>query len=314
MDDVNPRVAADPTDLEALATKIHDMLRANPASSPAHRALHARGHLVGGTFTPSGAVGDLTAASVLTGGPVDVVARFSDASGDPHQHDARPDGRGLAVKLRHPDGTYDLVGVTSPAFVVRDGASFVEALEARRPDPATGAPDPARMMAFLEAHPEAGTAVGFAMSAPVPASFATLRFNGLHTFLFVGPDGARHPFRYHWEPAAGEAGLAPEEAADREPGFLGAELAARLADGPVAFDLVVHLGEAGDPLDDPTAVWPERPTRVAGRLELAALVEEEQPVIFDPTNVPAGVELTDDEILQLRRSVYGLSYATRTAP
>lgn len=193
MDDVNPRVAADPTDLEALATKIHDMLRANPASSPAHRALHARGHLVGGTFTPSGAVGDLTAASVLTGGPVDVVARFSDASGDPNQHDARPDGRGLAVKLRHPDGTYDLVGVTSPAFVVRDGASFVEALEARRPDPATGAPDPARMMAFLEAHPEAGTAVGFAMSAPVPASFATLRFNGLHTFLFVGPDGARHP-------------------------------------------------------------------------------------------------------------------------
>ncbi|MEP6625341.1 MAG: hypothetical protein ABJC79_12920, partial [Acidimicrobiia bacterium] len=38
-----------------------------------------------------------------------------------------------------------------------------------------------------------------------------------------------------------------------------------------------------------------------------------EPVIFDPTNVVAGIEIPEgDEILALRRLVYGLSYARRT--
>jgi catalase len=52
---------------------------------------------------------------------------------------------------------------------------------------------------------------------------------------------------------------------------------------------------------------------VAGRLELTAIDPDAEPIIFDPTNVPAGVELPpDDEILALRRLVYGHSYAQRT--
>ncbi len=62
-----------------------------------------------------------------------------------------------------------------------------------------------------------------------------------------------------------------------------------------------------------TAIWPERPTLVAGRLELSAIDPDAEPIIFDPTNVPPGVELpSGDEILALRRLVYGHSYAQRT--
>jgi catalase len=95
------------------------------------------------------------------------------------------------------------VAVSSPAFLVRDGASFLELLSARAPDPATGASDPGRMLAFVEAHPESLTAVQAAMEARVPASYATLVYNGLHAFFLVDPDGGRQPFRYSWVPVGG---------------------------------------------------------------------------------------------------------------
>lgn len=53
---------------------------------------------------------------------------------------------------------------------------------------------------------------------------------------------------------------------------------------------------------------------MAGRLELDEVVDENRPMIFDPTNVTDGLALPEhDEILELRRSAYGLSYAVRSA-
>ena len=297
------------TDIDSTARTIHEALRSAPTSSPRHRALHAKGTLVRGTFTASGALGGLTTADHLVDGTTTAAVRFSHPGGDPGVSDALPSARGMAVKLRTPVGPHDLVGVSSPAFLVRDGASFLELLAARAPDPATGAPDPAGMLAFVEAHPESLPAVGAAMTAGVPESYATLAYNGLHTFFLVDGAGERRPFRWTLAPVAGERFV--EAAPD---GFdLGDELVARLADG-AEFDLVVHLGGPDDPTDDPTAVWPERPTRVAGRLSLEEVVAESEPVIFDPTNVTPGIALPDgDEILALRRVTYGLSYAVRTS-
>jgi len=299
------------TDLDATATRIHEALRSAPTSSPAHRALHARGIVTGGRFTPTGELAGRTTARHLVEGSTPALVRFSHPGGDPRVPDAVPSGRGLAVKLRTPAGGHDLVAFSAPAFLVRDGASFLELLAARAPDPATGVPDPARMLAFVEAHPESLPAVQAALGAGVPASYATLTYNGLHTFFLVGADGSRHPFRYSWVPVGGERFLAePPETVD-----LAAELAVRLEGEPedTAFDLFVHLGTPDDPTGDPTLIWPERPVVVAGRLQLEAVVPEADPVIFDPTNVLDGVALDpDDEILRLRRSVYGLSYATRT--
>jgi catalase len=129
----------------------------------------------------------------------------------------------------------------------------------------------------------------------------------------VDAAGDRRPFRWSWVPVGGEAflGAPVDEALD-----LAAELADRLADRPAdaAFDLVVHLGVPGDPTGDPTAIWPERPTLVAGRLDLTSMAGDVEPVIFDPTNVTDGVARDDDdEVLQLRQAAYGLSYAARTS-
>jgi catalase len=300
------------TDLETLAGQIHDLLRMAPGSSPTHRALHAKGLVATGSFTASGALAGPTTAEHLVGGTVPATVRFSHPGGDPTVSDVVPSGRGMAVKLRTAAGGHDIVAVTSPAFVARDGASFVELLMARAPDPATGAPDPTRMGAFLEAHPESLPAIEAVLTARVAASYTTLAYNALHTFFLVDAAGTRTPVRFTWTPVAGVAYV--DDPAGRAEDFLTAELGERLASAPAAFDLVVHLGTDADPTDDPTAIWPERPTVVAGHLELTALDPAAEPIIFDPTNVPTGVAIPPgDEILALRRLVYGHSYARRTA-
>ena len=301
------------TDIEATAKNIHAVLRASSTNSPVHRALHAKGVLAVGNFTPSGALADLTTAPHLVAVVTPATIRFSHPGGDPFAPDAVPSGRGMAVKLSAPDGTHDLVGVSSPAFLVRNGASFLDLLAARTPDPTTGAADPERMLAFVGAHPESLPAIQAALSARVPSSYASLTYNGLHTFFLVDAMGRRQPFRWSWVPVSGEAFLDAPVDDGRD---LAAELADRMANHPLdaGFELVVHLGEAGDPSGDPTVIWPERPTLVAGLLELTAMAGAVEPIIFDPTNVTAGVALDDDdEILKLRSVTYGLSYAARTS-
>jgi len=300
------------TDIEAAASRIHEVLRSAPSSSPTHRALHAKGTIAEGRFTATGALAGRTAAGHLVEGTVPALVRFSHPGGDPDVSDAVPSARGMAVSLATPWGRHDLVAVSSPAFLVRDGASFLELLAARSPDPATGAPDPARILAFYEAHPESRPALEAALAARVPASYATLAYNGLHAFFLVDAAGERRPFRYSWVPVGGEVFLdTPPDGFD-----LADELSRRLAGPPedAAFDLLFHLGTADDPTGDPTALWPDRPAVVAGRLQVDGLRPDAEPVIFDPTNVVEGVAADpDDEILQLRRVAYGLSYSVRTS-
>lgn len=301
-----------------LGTRLIDAVHAVAGAHQGHRALHARGVGVTGRFTGSGDVAELTTAAHLQPGVVSAVdARFSNGSGDPHQPDGIRDGRGFAVKFRLADGTStDLVGLTLPVFFVRTPDDFLAFLAARTPDPATGQPDLDRVLAFLDAHPEAQTAVGLSLSAPIPASYATNRYFGVHAFWFVAPDGTRRPIRYHWEPEAAPEVLTDEQAAAAAPDHLHAELRRRLGTAPAAFTLQVTLGADTDDVLDPTTAWPEdRPRRTAGRLELTEVPDDQAGIdrlIFDPTRLTPGIEASDDAILHARSAAYGVSYAQRT--
>jgi len=297
------------TEIDPIAETIHSLLRLAPGSSPSHRALHAKGIVASGHFTASGELSGLTTAEHLRDGTVEALVRFSHPGGDPRVSDAIPSGRGLAVKLTTPAGSHQLVAVSSPSFLVRDGQAFVELILARAPDPETGEVDPAKIVAFLEQHPEAVPAIEYAMTAPVPMSYGELTYNGLHTFFFVDDDGARTPFRYRFAPTIEVAEVEDEELS---PDHLATDLGTRLADGPLDFTLLVVLGEDGDELDDPTAIWSPRPAINAGTLTLTAVVPDAEPVIFDPNNVVPGIEVSADPILAIRKAVYGLSYAERT--
>jgi catalase len=154
------------------------------------------------------------------------------------------------------------------------------------------------------------------MQKPIPASYAQVAYHAEHAFVFVAADGRRRPGRYHWVPDAGEAFLTPEEGGKGSADFLRDELAERLRRGPAAFQLWLQIAAAGDPTDDPTALWPDERERVElGRLQITSLsatsAEDERRLIFDPTNRPDGIELSDDPVLNARSAVYSISYAER---
>src|SRR2546425_1208768 len=83
---------------------------------------------------------------------------------------------------------------------VRTPEEFLEFIRARRPDPATGEPDPARIGAFVAAHPQSLTALGAVMSALPTDSYLSCEYNALHTYLFEDATEKVRPGRYHLEP------------------------------------------------------------------------------------------------------------------
>jgi catalase len=278
------------------------------------RALHAKGAWCEGTFTATPAAGELSTAFHLQDAPVAALIRFSNGPGDPGAADYEREARGFAVKLRSGEGEEtDILATTTPAFVTRTPQEFLELLELRRPDPDTGQPDFEKLGEFLAAHPEAQTAIQGTVGVEPLASFATTVYFSPHTFYLVDGQGERTPIRYRWIPELGEERLGDDEAKSRGPDYLYDELAERLAgDGTFAFELRLQRAADDDPLDDPTALWPDdREFVSAGRLEVTELVDDpeqgEHIDVFDPLRLTDGIEPSDDEILHARRKAYSVS-------
>jgi catalase len=287
-------------------------------SHSGQRAVHAKGTLCAATFVATPAAGRLSGAAHLDGAPVRAHVRFSNGGGDPGMHDGSPDGRGMAVKLYLPDGsTTDLVAISLPVFFVRTPADLLEFTRARRPDPDTGQPDLAKVGAFLESHPEAVPAIQAAVSMKPIASYLQCAYNALHAYALVDARGASTWVRYRWEPEAGEASLEPDQAKSRDSDYLRADLADRLAQGPAGFRLWALVAADGDPIDDPTVAWPADRERVElGRLEITGLADDREHegdvLVFDPTRVTDGIELSNDEILLARAGAYAESVYRRS--
>ena len=292
--------------MSSLAEEIVDAINEISGVHPGHRAAHAKGTLMTGTFTGAGT--DLTTAPHLQGEPVRVTARFSNGGGDPGIPDYAREGRGMAVKFYLPDGAKtDIVALTLPCFFVRTPEDFLEFTRARK--------DPERLMPdWLGAHPEALTAIQAAMGADPPASYATCTYNSIHSFRWIGADGRSRFVRYRWEPEAGVETLSPADAKARGRDYLQEDLLAR---GESAFRLKAIVATEEDAVDDPTVAWPEEREQVeVGRLVVdGPELERERDgdiLVFDPTRVIDGIELSDDAILRFRGPAYSVSVERRT--
>jgi catalase len=299
--------------MDELAEQVVDAINDISGRHEGHRAAHAKGTLMSGTFTPSGS--GLTTAAHMQSEPVRVTARFSNGGGDPRIPDYAKEGRGLAVKFYLPDGSRtDVVALSLPCFFARTPEDFLEFTRARRPDPSTGQPDLAKVGAWLERHPEAGPAIQAAVSADPPESYATVAYNSIHSFRWTAADGTERWVRYRFDPEEGERSLPGEEAKARGRDYLQDDVLARAS---TAFRMLVVVAEEGDPVGDPTAVWPVERDRVdVGRLELTGPeTEREQDgdiLVFDPTRVTQGIEPSDDPILRFRPRAYSASVTRRS--
>ena len=296
-----------------LFEQLVDAANAIYGSHPHRRALHAKGTWCEGSFVASPDAGRLCRATHFQGDPVPALIRFSNGSGDPESHDAGREARGMAVKLRPENGDEtDILGTTNPAFVTRSPEEFLELLRLRRPDPETGQPDMEKLGAFLAAHPESQPAIQATIGTEPPASLVQLTYRSPHSFRLIDATGGRTWVRYRWRPEAGEAQIPDDEARERGRDYLREELAERLRGGPAGFELLLQIPAEGDPIDDPTAVWPEdRELVVAGRLEVTKIVDDPESdghiEVFDPIRIVDGIELSDDPILHARPRAYSVS-------
>jgi catalase len=279
-----------------------------------HRALHAKGTLLRGTFTATAEAARLTRAGHMQGQAVPATIRVSNGGGDPGVPDYVPDVRGLAVKLYLPDGTRtDIVAQTAPRFPVRTPGAFIELLRAQKQEPAIVW----KLPAFLARHPEALTGIVPNLPSLRPAaSYATLTYYAVHAFKFVDADGGSRYVRYMFIPEAGDHRIGMREARRRGRDYLQEEIRERIARGPVRFTLALQIAEPGDDVDDPSSRWPAERRRVAaGTVEITGLETERETggdvLVFDPTRVVDGIELSNDPVLQFRSRAYSESVARR---
>lgn len=284
-------------------------LNAAYGSPTGARTLHAKGGFYSGTFTPSAEVAGLCRAGHLQGAPVPVTVRWSNASGRPTSSDQAPDVRGMAVKFRLPDGSStDLLGQTAPRFPVRDPRQFVEFTEASR--------SPVRFALWLARHPQSLPAIvanARARAIVPPFSFAEVRYFPIHAYGWRDGEDTLRWVRHELVPEAGERPAGSFEGRGR----LHDEMHARLADGPVRFDLRVVIAASGDDPHDPMSVWRGERELSAGTVEVTRPDGDPEAdgsvVVFDPARVVDGIELSQDPILRFRPGAYSASVARRSA-
>src|ERR1017187_1239301 len=291
-----------------LAQQIFDLMVRAPGNKPGYRPAHAKGLVCQGKFAPSREAASLSKAAHFQGA-VPVTVRFSDGGADPSIPDNSPDAspRGMAIRFQLPGGGLtDIVALSHNGFIVGTGEEFLALQQAIAP-PDPSKPHPWPIEAFLGAHPRA---LKFVQEIRViPASFATEGFFSNDAFVFVNKDGVRQAVRYQIIPVAGRHDLSEAELKTRAADFLIQDLKTRLATGPVKFRLVAQLPNAGDPTNDPSLVWPDdRKTIDAGTISITSIVADsagaERGLVYDPTHLTEGIELSDDPLPALRARVY----------
>ena len=282
---------------------------------PGFRRNHAKGVCVGGYFESNGQGARLSKASVFEPGRVAVTGRFSLAGGQPFAADgpAAVRGFGLRFEPRH-GGQWRTAMVDIPVFAVGTPEGFYDQLLASKIDPATGKPDPAKMTAFLAAHPETVRAITIIKAKPFSSGFANATFNGLNVFRFTNAAGDTTPVRWSMVPVDAFAPEGPADAQDKN--YLFDALIARLRRGPVQWHMIITIGQPGDPTDDATLPWPDTREHLdVGTLTLDSVAAEApgncRDINFDPLVLPDGIAPSDDPLLSARSAVYSQSFTRR---
>ena len=203
-----------------------------------------------------------------------------------------------------------------PVFAVRTPEGFYEQLLASKIDPATGKPDPAKMAAFLAAHPETVRALAIIKAKPFSSGFANATYSGLNAFRFGNADGVSTPVRWSMVPVDAYKPEDTAPSANPDKNYLFDDFIARIHSAPVQWRLILTVGQPGDPTDDATLPWPDTREHVdAGTLTIDE-VESEAPgncrdINFDPLVLPWGIAPSDDPLLSARSAVYSQSFTRR---
>jgi catalase len=306
--------AAADDDYASLANQIVDIFYKIYGSHPGFRVNHAKGIVAEGSFVATPAAVALSRAALFDGSSIPFTLRFSNDGGFPAIPDGAPGNiKGIAVKFHMPGRSEaDIVMLAVKTFPMATGEGFRDLLMAISESP-DGAPKPTRLDEFAASHP---TVLASFNTAGTPDSFAHEEYRGLNAFIFVDKAGRRQAVRYIMTPEE-LVYLTADEAARHSADFLIDDLPQRIAKKRVVFHFKAQLAEAGDQTKDPSQPWPnDRQVVELGVLTLHKALansrEVQKDLLFLPTNLPDGIELSDDRMPVIRSAVYGVAFARRS--
>lgn len=244
---------------EAYAEELHQMQLKQAGRNPPARALHAKGMPgMEATFTVHADLPQAVRIGLFAEpGSYRAFVRFSNGSGA-HQHDRKPDIRGVAVKILGVTGrklipgmedalTQDFLMIRSPATPVRNVDEFM-ALVRVASSPLQGLP---RLFRQLGLRRLLGLLRRATKTLAPIDSLATTRFYSALPIQF-GPYAVHYSLRPHALPEfTGCAGNGPD--------YLAEELAQRLRKAPVSFDFQVqfYVDAETTPIEDASVEWRE---------------------------------------------------------
>ncbi len=291
------------------------------------RIVHARGSAAHGVFTLTKSLKKYTTARILTavGEETETFTRFSTVAGGAGSVDTPRDVRGFATKFYTREGNWDLVGNNIPVFFIQDAMKFPDLVHAVKMEADRGYPQAASahdtFWDFVGLMPETMHMIMWAMSdRTIPRSLRMMEGFGVNTFRLVNDKGEGTFVKFHWRPVLGTQSTCWDEAvkiAGADPDFHRRDLFDAIATGNFPeWDFAVQLisQEQADelPFDilDATKVIPEEmvPLQVIGRLVLNRnpdnFFAETEQVAFLPTNLPPGIDVSEDPLLQGRLFSY----------
>ena len=254
---------------ERHAQTLRDLQRSAARGGKTHRALHAKGNCaVEATFTvlpnlpPHAAIGLFAQPATYR-----AYVRYSNGAGRV-QEDAKPDVRGIAIKLLGVPGkklipgmedapTQDFLAIRSPSTPFRNADEFVGFVKAMQ-SPALPLPRVIGLLGFSRAFKVLGSLAKGLKEAM--GSVATTRYYSALPIRF-----GDYAVRFS---------LVPRETASLTvpPADLGAELTTRLQKGAVEYDFCVQyfVDEQKTPIEDASQDWSESdaPYVTVGRLTI----------------------------------------------
>ena len=291
------------------------------------RIVHARGSGAHGYFQAYKSLADITKAAFLNDPKVktEVFVRFSTVAGGAGSGDMPRDVRGFAVKFYTSEGNYDLVGNNIPVFFIQDAMKFPDLVHAVKMEPDRGFPQAAsahdNFWDFASLSPETMHMLLWAMSdRAIPRSLRMIEGFGVHTFRLINAAGESRFVKFHWRPKLGAQSVLWDEAVKingADPDFHRRDLWEAIEKGDFpewelglqVFDEAQAAALDFDVLD-PTKLIPEEiiPLRMVGKMVLNRNADnffaETEQVAFLPTNVPPGIDFSNDPLLQGRLHSY----------
>jgi len=282
-----------------------------------YRRSGAKGICAVGEFVGTAEARALSTASAFSGRPVPVVVRFSVGGANPKAPDNAKSQRNLALQFDLPNGEqWQMGNISAPVFGASSPQQFLGRLASLQPDPATKMADAAKVKAFADANPEVLLQGRYYASQPVPASFGSINYWGVHAFGFVNASGNKQFGKWIFEPVGGVQGLTDDEAKAKGPSFLFEDLRQRVRDGKVAFNFNLELAQADDRIDNATVPLPEGRKKVTlGLLKISSVAEDGGgaclTITFNPMILPKGVEPSADPMIAARAAPYAVGLGRR---